>query len=349
MMERTETTGAGARVPAVQTPSRLYRVLSAIQQMLPKVRTLWAARFPLLLAAFLLFFPLIPRRLEELASEGMHIDTESLWFVLDRWQLALVSLLASLSAFAVLIALRIVLLYGWRSGLPGATWTGSVSWLRIFAFHLLALPIVWTAIDRTARARADAFTAMASGVTPAYWRILLDLIPAAIAGGVAALGLLLVATTIQSIWRGARPDLFFPPNPLFKNLAGPGAQSARVSKQAQRFTRLGAWIVDNVPEEIGRGYIDYRVRRVLPGHSFAAVFAALVAIVYIDVIVWLAVSESAFAWMPPLALLLFTVMTACWILSAIAFFFDRYHIPILLPLGAALVAIELARRAVAGD
>ena len=36
-------------------------------------------------------------------------------------------------------------------------------------------------------------------------------------------------------------------------------------------------------------------------------------------------------------------------LSAIAFFFDRYHIPILLPIGAALVAIEFARRAVAGE
>jgi hypothetical protein len=36
-------------------------------------------------------------------------------------------------------------------------------------------------------------------------------------------------------------------------------------------------------------------------------------------------------------------------LSAIAFFFDRYHIPIFLPIGVTLVAIEFARRAVAGE
>ena len=118
----------------------------------------------------------------------------SRWFVLDWWGLALVSLIASLSAFASLIALRIVLLYGWRSGLRGAQWTGSVTWLKIFAFHLLALPIVWTAIDRTARARlAAAFTS----AWPRrcgwrlYWRIVLDLIPAALAGGLAAIALLL--------------------------------------------------------------------------------------------------------------------------------------------------------------
>jgi hypothetical protein len=339
---------AASRVPAVQTPSLAYRVLSSIERMLPKVRTLWAARFPLLLAALLVCLPLIPRWIIAWAPEGASIDIESHWFVLDRWGLALVSLLASLSAFASLIALRIALLYGWRSGLPGATWTGSVSWLQIFAFHLLALPIVWTVIDRTAVATA-VLAVSSGGATLPYWRIVLSLLPAAIAGGVAAIALLLIATSIQSIWRGARPDLFFPPNPLFKNLAGPGAQGARVSRLAQRFTRLGAWIVDSVPEEIGRGYIDYRVRRVLPGHAFAAVFSALIVIGYLASFVGILVSPTAAAWMPSLAFLLFTLMTAAWILSAIAFFFDRYHIPILLPIGAAWVLIELARRAMAGE
>ncbi len=255
--------------------------------MLPKVRTLWAARFPLLLAAVLVC--LRCAALDHRWRRRRVDSIESHWFVLDWWGLALVSLMASLSAFAALIALRLVLLYGWRSGLRGAQWTGSVTWLKIFAFHLLALPIVWTAIDRTARAaRGSRSTAMASGVAPPYWRIVLDLMPAALAGGLAAIALLLVATSIQSIWRGARPDLFFPPNPLFKNLAGPGAQGARVSKLAERLTRLGAWIVDSVPEEIGRGYIDYRVRRVLPGHAFAAVFAALVVIGYIAAVITIA-------------------------------------------------------------
>jgi hypothetical protein len=160
---------------------------------------------------------------------------------------------------------------------------------------------------------------------------------------------LLVATSIQSIWRGARPDLFFPPNPLFKNFAGPGAQGARVSRFAQRMTRLGAWIVDSVPEEIGRGYIDYRIRRVLPGHAFAAVFTTLVVIGYIAAVIIITVSPAATAFVPSLAFFLFTVMAAAWTLSAIAFFFDRYHIPILLPLGITLVVIEFARRAVAGE
>jgi hypothetical protein len=159
----------------------------------------------------------------------------------------------------------------------------------------------------------------------------------------------LIATSIQSIWRGARPDLFFPPNPLFKSFAGPGTQGARVSRLAERIKHFGAWIVDNVPEEIGRGYIDYGVRRVLPGHAFAAVFTALLAIGYIAAVITITVNPAATAFVPPLAFFLFTVMAAAWMLSKIAFFFDRYHIPIFLPIGVALVAIEFARRAVAGE
>jgi Dyp-type peroxidase family len=363
-----------AHAAAVQRPSLLYRMLSWAEDVLPKVRTLWAARFPLLLAAVLVLLPQASRWIHALSSwtvssvssvttgpsgpsavgnvnvdanVGPNFNADALldrWFVLDWWGLALVSLIASLSAFASLIALRIVMLYGWRSGLRGARWTGSVTWPKIFAFHLLALPIVWAAIDRTARATL----AGAAGGWP-YWRIVLDLIPAALAGGLAAIALLLAATSIQSIWRGARPDLFFPPNPLFKNLAGPGAQGARVSKFAQRMTRLGAWIVDSVPEEIGRGYIDYRVRRVLPGHAFAAVFAALVVIGYIAAVIIITLSPAADAFVPPLAFFLLTVMAAAWTLSAIAFFFDRYHIPIVLPIGVTLVAIEFVRRAVAGE
>ena len=60
---RVETASGGdARAwQAVQTPSLAYRVLSWIERMLPKVRTLWAARFPLLLAAVLVLLPLVPR------------------------------------------------------------------------------------------------------------------------------------------------------------------------------------------------------------------------------------------------------------------------------------------------
>jgi Dyp-type peroxidase family len=344
---------ANARVSAVQTPSLAYRVLSWSERMLPKVRTLWAARFPLLLAALLVCLPLMPRWASWLPRDlRAYVDLPSRWFVLDWWGLALVSLIASLLAFATLIALRIVLLYGWRSGLRGAQWTGSVTWLQIFAFHLIALPIVWTAIDRTARATlagvAAGAEAGAAGAWP-YWRIILDLIPAALVGGFAAIALLMIATSIQSIWRGARPDLFFPPNPLFKSLAGPGAQGARVSRLSQRFTRLGAWIVDSVPEEIGRGYIDYRVRRILPGHAFAAVFTALVVIGYVAAVIVINLSPATAAQVPPLAFLLFSVMAAAWILSAIAFFFDRYHIPIFLPIGITLVLIEMVRRALAGE
>jgi Dyp-type peroxidase family len=359
---RVETaTAANTRAQAVQTPSLAYRVLSWSEKMLPKARTLWAARFPLLLAAVLVLLPLMPRLAQATwmpfdlgLIANVNVDARfTRWFVLDWWGLALVSLTASLSAFASLIALRLVLLYGWRSGLRGAQWTGSVTWLKIFAFHLLALPIVWTAINRTAQATLAGGTLTGpTVVTPGalpYWRIVLDLIPAALAGGLAAIALLLVATSIQSIWRGARPDLFFPPNPLFKNLAGPGAQGARVSKLSERLTRLGAWIVDNVPEEIGRGYIDYRVRRVLPGHAFATVFTALVVIGYLAAIVTITVNPAAAAFVPPLAFFLFTVMAAAWVLAAIAFFFDRYHIPIFLPIGVALVALEFVRRTVAGE
>ena len=65
------------------------------------------------------------------------------------------SLLASLAAFVVMISLRLVLLYGWRSRRVRPKWTGSARWFHVLGFQALGLPLVTAAI------RSSAFDAAA--------------------------------------------------------------------------------------------------------------------------------------------------------------------------------------------
>lgn len=367
---RSTSSSASAAPRPVQTPTLAFRVLSGVEKQLPKLRLIWAARFPLLLAITLaLLLPLSSRwtptsdsvvaRFGAAFVQAMTPPTEfagvttlgsSALFVMNGWGLALVSLLASFAAFVVMIAVRLVLAYGWRFDLGRARWTGSAQWLQVFAFQMLALPIVLVTVHMSVvHALANATPPSLAG-SRAYWRAAIDLAPAVLVGGLGAIALLMLATSVQALWRGSRPDLFFPPNPLFKNLAGPGAQGARASRLAERLARLGGWIVDSVPEEIGRGYIDYRLRRVLPGHAFASVLAGIVVVLALSIGVALALGVAP-GWvsrMPPLAFVLIVLTAAGWTLSALAFFFDRYRIPTFIPVGLVCILIELVRRWVSG-
>jgi len=322
-----------AAVIVRRQPSRLRRTLAALEGQLPRVRLAWAARYPLLMAAAMILWPLAAGR--RASFFGSH-------FLVGWWGIAIVSLLASLAAFVVMISLRLVLLYGWRSrpGLP--RWTGSARWFQVLGFQALSLPLVLTAIHSSATDAADL-----DGRS--YWEFFFSNLAAGVIGAVAAIVLLTLASSVQALRPGARPDLFFPPNFLSKRLAGASNFRVGLSRLSQWLSRLSRWIVSSVPEEIGIGYIDYRSQRLLPGHAFAASVGLVLILIYAAGYLTLnpAWSDRWTSWgheIPALAYLIFALIAIGTLLSMLAFFFDRYGIPTVIPLALWLAIVASVAR-----
>jgi Dyp-type peroxidase family len=320
-------------LPVKKLPSRLRRLLTAFESRLDSIRLAWAARFPALLAFVLIVWPIAATWRQTYL--GSH-------FLVGWWGLASVACLASLAAFVVMITLRLVLLYGWRSRPVRPRWTGSARWFQVLGFQALALPLVLTALHRSAQDNAGL-----DGKS--YWDLALEYLVAAGIGMTAALALLAIASSLQALRPGSRPDLFFPPNPLASRLGAPGGFRQRLRFPSAWLTRLSKWIVSSVPEEIGVGYIDYRLQRILPGHAFAALVALIVFLVY--AVGYVALNPAwDIPWLqwdkevPALAYLTFMLIVFGSLLAMIAFFFDRWGIPTLLPLVAWLAIVASVAR-----
>jgi hypothetical protein len=315
-----------ARVPmlAAPRPSRLRSAFAALAAVLPWVSLVWAIRFPLLLASLLVILPFAARWLPSVATS---------FFWTTAIGAALIAYMASTAAWAAMVMLRLVLMYGTRVGLGRPRWTSRAKWRHVFGVQALALPVVIASIHYTARDLA----APIDGQT--YWGAVWSLAwPAAggLALGILTLGL---ATAIQSLRPGSRPELFSPPFPLLPRLVKRLARTRPVARFGSVISWLSERLVGSVPEEIGVGYVDYRRRRLLPGHAFAAVLASLVFVVYVAGFFLLNPSRPAPVEVPSIAYVLFMSTALAWLLSAAAFFLDRYRIPTLLVIVAWLVAI----------
>ena len=277
--------------PPRRTVPVLAGVLARVQRWLPTAQLAWAIRYPLLLAALLLLFPLSIRTLPTIAPS---------LFLTGWWGVAALTFVASLAASVAMITVRLVLMYGQRIGLPRPGWQ-TASTGRAAAFQLLALPIVGTCIHLSA-----------SDADSPYWREVLWL------SGPAALGWA-AGLAVHSI-RRLRPP-----------------KNGRLARFLQRISRAA---IDQIPEELGTGYIDYRQRRILPGHVFAASLAAIVIAAYAVGYFVLHPAGSARAeGLPSVLYVLVPGFLTIWVLSAFAFFLDRYRVPTLLVLIAWVVIV----------
>jgi hypothetical protein len=78
---------------------------------------------------------------------------------------------------------------------------------------------------------------------------------------------------------------------------------------------------------IGVGYVDLKTREFLPGHRFALGLGLVSALVYFAI--GSGHGEVYGVPVPTLVYVLLLILIACWLLSAAAFFLDRYRMPIL--------------------
>ena len=127
-----------------------------------------------------------------------------------------------------------------------------------------------------------------------------------LAGFLAAVALLFVVRGVVRALRG--------------RIAGPAA-------------RVASWLAAN--PSIGAGYIRRRADGVhfLPGHGVAAVLAIAATLL------WAGIGAVAFGgdigypeWVPTLAYVVLLLLMLCAVLPGITFFFDKYRVPVLLPI-----------------
>jgi hypothetical protein len=287
-------------------------------------------RFPLVTAIFLIVFPYVA------IGTGAAPLLENL-FDLGSTGTLFVTLTAFLAAWSVMVTSRLVLLYCHkRFRVPRTNVSIHLRRKHIFLFGLLALPVM-----------IGIYWKIATNwqYTPPRERWLSILAP--LPGLLLALLLRRIAGWLQKrlnspATNDEAPDLLTPSNPLVLK----GALK-RAEKAGPIYTPPGrlAGLFKSIPLYFGRGYIDYRADAsvrfpLLPGHGMA------VAMMITFLVVYAIVGALASPWWrrfnaPSLAYTLLLVTLLNWFLSGIAFFFDRYYVPVLISIMVLLGASSL--------
>ena len=229
-------------------------------------------------------------------------------FVLAPREILFVSWLATLASWVVEITVEVILRYAPMrfqvDPFPVAPW---LRHRRVLLFALLAWPMIGTAV--------------ALSSPPWGWNLL-----AALTGIVLAALSLLAAAVIRELLRDpdeTSPSLLLPMRPRWLDrlpaLRSLGAHPPPPPALAAPAADAGH----------GHGYVDPATNRFRPGHLMGASFFAITAGLYALGFFLLRPDRGS---MPALGYVLLILLLAGWALPGIAFFLDRYRVPVLLPL-----------------
>lgn len=331
------------RVPILTVVSIWGLCLAAL---LPGTRTLLGNGFDLMGGAFD-------------SGSGLNI----LWASMRRFMVAvgLVSFSACLLGSVVMVTWRLVRLYGPKRFLDedSANVKPNIEVRHLIIFlPLIAVPVVALALGKSIASStlpetsaSEVIIALTLGIT------------AAVAGGLLSLALLWLTNLAQRYWTrspyagrpedvlantseivGKSPDLLMP-------TAAPLAASSLLDRARRHRPKEGVaeWatgFIDRLlPEDAKPGYLE-RTKDgdvlILSGHVAAGVLLTLTFLIYlaIGVLVYALAYHTntlTLSFVPTLCYVLLLAMLLCWALSGLAFFFDRYRIPVLLPLLAVLL------------
>ncbi|HEX3556636.1 MAG TPA: hypothetical protein VIA62_25725 [Thermoanaerobaculia bacterium] len=279
----------------------LLAAIVAAQRRGPFLQYLYLCRFPLLVAATLV--GVVP-----LALRGVPSLLRNL-FSLGGGEILLVSCLATLTGWGVMVGLEVILLNApERFGVPPLPLPDWFRRRRVPLFALLAWPLIGTVV------------ALSPGALPrssAVWRL------AWAAGGVLlAAACLLGSVALRTMLSAPATGLLLPARPRWIE-ALPRLRRAR-------------------PKPPG----PPRLRGYGPGHLQATVFFLMTLAVYFaGFFAFLAFGAERGSF-PALAYVLLILILALWGLPGVSFFLDRYRVPALLPL---LLVSYLASRLVDTD
>jgi hypothetical protein len=275
----------------------------------------YLARFPLLLALALVLLPVL--------SSTVFSNALANLYVLGPWELFAVSLAAVLSAAAVLINARLVLLYG-HLRFGGVPSFGSPTKMPLWQ-PLLALAAAWWLI---VFALVRSFME-ASGRD--LW-LLVQLLGGALLGTAAALAIVWIGESLRFLT--AEPASLeradFREGAVTPDLVVP---RQFIPARARQRAALGVaqTLSTTVSQRVGPGGAPGYISEsgLLSGHVFASLI----------LLAWLAVYALTFyldhptaersAIVPALAYLLALLTLPTWMFSGAAFFLDRYRVPAL--------------------
>jgi Dyp-type peroxidase family len=286
------------------------------------IRFLFLTRSSILLALLLAGAPLAL-----LERSGLSTIARPMFLVSQPWELFAVTALASLAASVALITWRLVQLYATRRFDASTPRPFGLTWRRVLKWQAVSLPIVGATFWLSA---ADAAGRLARN------RLWFGL--AALGGYAAAYGVLFAASAARN--RTVRPDnpddaLFLPSSRILDWLKNKPSLAIWCLRPVMRIaeTRAATW-----PPDLAAGYIDPKTGRILPGHVAAMMAIVTIALIYLNG--WWLLRPPAprvgFQ-LPPMAYLLFVLLTAGWMAASAAFFLDRFRIPLMTVLSAWLL------------
>lgn len=285
------------------------------------LRDLFLARIPVALLLILAVFGPI--------ATGPAAKMLSGLFEVDRWfGLMLVSCSALVISFASLVIINLIVEHGpqrFRDGVPLLMPLHRYNPSRLL-FWMGVLPAL-----------------IVSGYALVYSGIILSNITAVITGMMAALVLLLGAQIVQFLLTDPattpRPNYLIYPFDSVPALDAMFMHAYQTSplelNPVRRVLRiLAGFLIRRLPG-ITQGYV-YRDQSGLASLYPGCVFAFVLA--FGSFALWIGIGmgkqhhlgQSAGASVSPLSYVLLAILTGGWILGALTFFFDRYHIPLLL-------------------
>lgn len=248
----------------------------------------------------------------------------------DSWLGAFfVSLGAFLTAWGVMATWRLVRLYGpvrnpYLDGQqPGNTFDSSRDFFYLVLYYVLVILVALPPI---------LLTISISKGSAAQWL-------AVVLGAFASLLCIVAVVWVQlrftrkDIAEGESPDLFLPTQIFLKRRFDAARADNRSEPRAKSITSF----FENWPEDVFRGYFNYvggTVHSIRPGHVAATTLFALTLLAYVllGVVKYWRLGEPAIV--PTLCYVLLLATLFCWAFSGLAFFLDRYRIPVLIPVAA---------------
>jgi hypothetical protein len=288
------------------------------QRMIQWLTFAYLIRFPLVMAAAMVVIPYAA------FFTGARSLLENL-FDLAPVAIMMVTMTALLAAWSVMVTARLTLTYSSdRFGVAQAS-IRSLGWRHILLFGLLAAPIIAGVVYETVELWD--YTPHSTNL----WKI------AALAPGIIiALLLLWVADIVERrIDRITTNPRAMPM--LMPSKKKPEGIIIRRLGEPEKAPRAPGWLakrMKNIPHFSGRGYIDYEADPhdrfpLLPGHAGALAlwltFATVYAALGVMTSPWLSPLRA-----PSLAGLLLLLTMLNWGLSGMAFFLDRYRVPVLI-------------------
>jgi len=268
-----------------------------------------------------------------------------------------VSLSACLLGATVMVTWRLVRLYGPRRFLNEDSLNIAPNikpWHLVVFLSLIAAPVVPSAIYKSIESStlsetplSDVMIALVSGLIATLLGVVLSLV-------ILRFTSLIQRTLTRSSYAvrpedtvrdmseivGSSPDFFFPTTTRPATCPDRARDYNPPEGLAQRATDFINWLL---PPDAKPGYIEAKNGEtlILPGHIGAGILLVITFVLYlaIGLFMYLFAYRTGtvpfrvpFSLVPTLCYLLLLAMLLCWGLASLAFFFDRYRIPVLIPL-----------------